>query len=74
MTGAGYAVDTLVMDLNTSSPGNLKMDHHVETNSFFVKVMDYLSGCTSLKVKQLNYYITISLCDTPLQRMSIDAT
>ena len=64
MTGAGYAVDTLVMDLNTSSPGNLKMDHHVETNSFFVKlVMDYLS--ISLKVTQLNYYITISLYDTP---------
>ena len=33
--------NTLGMDF--TSPGNLKMDHHAETNFFFVKlVMDYL--------------------------------
>jgi len=64
MTGAGYAVEYVSDGPQHSSQGSLKMDHHGETNSFFVKlVMDYLS--TDLKVKQLNYYITISLCDTP---------
>ena len=63
MTGADYAMEYVSDGLEHSRPGNLKMDHRVE-NSFFVKlVMDYLS--TSLKVTQLNYYITISLYDTP---------